>query len=319
MPISSGSAWAGSCCGSTAGADQLLFEEHVELQQLFIAQLLPAGQLKVPLEQLTSLAGVPAQACQQLIALAEQIAAAQRNRRLAGITAVVEAPQGAQIGKQVGVGGEAVAAGMSKGPLEVDGFLAPVPGQALQLHVQFSQFIAPVVRIRLCFLFLACDRRGWCRRRRCWHGALWLGAEQQCLSCWAAALRLPIAVPEILLLWGRRSPVRHRCRAAPHRCRHRRPRRCGAGLQFARLRCCQPLLQPLDRTILRCFRIRSLAEAATQTAAITPGAGFHHPSAWFGMHQPHLQHRAQPFPEHGRQRRSIQLRIHGCGGRGCSP
>jgi hypothetical protein len=54
----------------TAAVDQRFFQQHVELQQLLVAQLLAAAQLKVLLQQLPALICIPLQRLQQLSALA---------------------------------------------------------------------------------------------------------------------------------------------------------------------------------------------------------------------------------------------------------
>ena len=59
---------SGLCC--LGWLDQRFLQQHVELQQLLVAQLLPAAELELLLQQLPATAGIPLEAAQQLIALA---------------------------------------------------------------------------------------------------------------------------------------------------------------------------------------------------------------------------------------------------------
>jgi len=234
----------------------LLFQKHVELQQLFIAQLLAAAQLKLLLQQLAASLGVPLQAAQQLIALLQQVAAPQGHRRRGGIRAGWKVAQAAQIAHQIGIGGEAVAAGVPEGPLQVNALLVAVPADPLQLHVQLCQFIAPVVGIGGWF---RCRRgvrgvfgrgRGFCCKQVVLGGGAGLGRGVACL-----ALRVPhhgmAAGGRIgqLLGHGRRWP--------------------GQGGSRASRGSAQPALQPLQRPLFRLLGICP-AQAAVALARRSP-------------------------------------------------
>jgi hypothetical protein len=75
MPARSSSAWGRSCWLPTAGLDEFALQQHVELQQLLVTELLAAAELEVLLQQLATLGRIPAQRLQQLIALLQQITA----------------------------------------------------------------------------------------------------------------------------------------------------------------------------------------------------------------------------------------------------
>lgn len=98
-------------------------------------------------QELAPLARTPSQLCQQRVALREQIAAAQGHGHAVGVTARLEGLEGAQVGQQVGIGGDPAAAAMAEGPLQIGRFLGPLPAQPLQLQVDAGQFAAPVLRV----------------------------------------------------------------------------------------------------------------------------------------------------------------------------
>ena len=59
--------------GVLDGFYQLLLQQHVELQQLGVAELLAAGEGEVLLEEGAAPARIPMQLAQQCVALAEQL------------------------------------------------------------------------------------------------------------------------------------------------------------------------------------------------------------------------------------------------------
>ena len=75
--------WGAVCLAAvgSAGLDQLLLQQLIELQQLLIAELLAAGFSELLLQQLTALGRTPLQLPQQLITAAQQIRPAQGHRR----------------------------------------------------------------------------------------------------------------------------------------------------------------------------------------------------------------------------------------------
>ena len=59
--------------------ERLLLQQHVELQELFVGELLTAAGLQMLLQKGSSLLGLPAELFEHLIALGDQITAADRN------------------------------------------------------------------------------------------------------------------------------------------------------------------------------------------------------------------------------------------------
>ncbi|MFN7883672.1 MAG: hypothetical protein ACK5PF_11760, partial [bacterium] len=246
-------------------------QEHVELQQLRVAELLTAAHLELSLEELPPLAGIPAQLAEQHLALLQQVAAPQGNGHAGRVAARLELLESLQVGLQVGVGGEPVAAGVVKGPLQVGALLGTLPAQPPQLQIDLGQLAAPVLRIG--GRFLARLRPGRRRRRfsRWGPGIHRLGE----LRRWRAFLR------------GRS------CRPASGRCGPLPPRaRQPAGLRFTegeRGLVPQPSPQPGRRPVLGLLGGGGLAQGTAQEALGSMGGHLHHATAGLGVHQTGLQ------------------------------
>ena len=72
---------------------RLLLQEHVELQKLFVRQLLAAVGLQVLVEEGPRLIPTPIQLLQPRVSLCDQIAATNRHARLFGLIPLLQLPQ----------------------------------------------------------------------------------------------------------------------------------------------------------------------------------------------------------------------------------